>query len=187
MLVFLLMFRMINARTMKIAQPYIFIDFEASSLSADSYPIELAWADPSQATASLQSFIIRPQQEWLDWSPDSQAIHGMSRSYIQQYGESAARVYEQFERSVAGCQICSDAPAWDQHWLDRLASVIPIKAPPVQHINDVLIKMMPTRASEWEGLLEEARQYAHMLCPATHRAAQDVSYLCKQFEFIARL
>ena len=42
----------------------VFLDFEASSLSKDSYPIEVGWAGEDGST---EAHLIRPAPDWTDW------------------------------------------------------------------------------------------------------------------------
>jgi len=51
------------------------LDFEASSLSDTSYPISAGLAIDDQA----YYWIIKPEPEWIDWSLESQAVHGLKR------------------------------------------------------------------------------------------------------------
>ncbi len=56
------------------------LDFEASSLSQKSWPIEigLAWLDGGEV--QTWSTLIRPEQDWnlSDWAPQSAAVHGIT-------------------------------------------------------------------------------------------------------------
>ena len=49
----------------------VFLDFEASSLSDDSYPIEVGWVFEDGRT---EAHLIRPAPAWTDWDPAAEAI-----------------------------------------------------------------------------------------------------------------
>lgn len=57
-----------------------FLDFEASSLDAEGWPIEvgLSWIDESQEIQTFNT-LIRPAPEWPEhaWSPASAAVRGI--------------------------------------------------------------------------------------------------------------
>jgi hypothetical protein len=70
----------------KLNDELLFIDFEASSLNPDSYPIEVAW---SNYNGTRESHLINPYsvEGWRDWSTSSQSIHGLSRSRLVRDGK----------------------------------------------------------------------------------------------------
>lgn len=99
----------------------IFIDFEASSLSYSSWPIEvgLAWLEDRRVV--VESKLIKPRAEWsiADWDPKSERVHGISRNELE-HAESADDVADWLVETVAGSPLVSDAPEFDQRWLSRL-------------------------------------------------------------------
>lgn len=100
----------------------IFLDFEASSLMRGSFPIEVGWALPN---GDVEAHLIVPAVGWTEWSPKSEAIHGLSLDYLIREGrpvaEVAARVLEVF--SAPDAIVASDNPRWEQMWLNRLMRV----------------------------------------------------------------
>jgi hypothetical protein len=62
-----------------------FLDVEASSLSMDSYPIEIAWSDHC---GGIESHLINPYgiKEWIDWDYNAQQMHGINRKQCQEEG-----------------------------------------------------------------------------------------------------
>jgi hypothetical protein len=93
------------------------LDFEASSLSDTSYPITAGLV----LSGHVYYWIIKPEPEWIDWSLQSQAIHGLKRSYIEEYGVPAHQVYAEMIDKLVGYQVIySDAPEWESLWLRRL-------------------------------------------------------------------
>ena len=94
----------------------VFLDFEASSLSRHSYPIEVAWVFED---GSGESHLIRPAAAWTDWSGAAEAIHGISRSTLQQ-GEPVGDVAERMIEALTGHDLYASAPSWDGKWLSAL-------------------------------------------------------------------
>ncbi|MEX5600408.1 exonuclease domain-containing protein [Pseudophaeobacter sp. C1-32P7] len=103
----------------------VFIDFEASSLSPASWPIEVGIARVDQGKVLVDSKLIRPHQTWSmsEWHEDSAAIHGISLDELAD-AEPAEDVARWLADGIAGELVLSDAPEFDQRWLDRLMSVV---------------------------------------------------------------
>lgn len=97
----------------------IFIDIEASSLGAASYPIEIAWSTPD---GKIETHMISPYhiEHWTDWDPAAQTVHGLSRRYLAEYGEDPKFVAGRVQAVLAGLQVYTDAPEYDQGWLEVL-------------------------------------------------------------------
>lgn len=73
----------------------VFIDFEASSLSDRSYPVEVAWVFQDGRS---ESHLIAPAPEWTDWDERAEAIHGIGRGMLvaedEWHDDVAARIIE---------------------------------------------------------------------------------------------
>ena len=104
----------------------IFIDLEASSLSDDSWPIEVgfAWLDGEEKLRGA-SKLIRPHASWAKsaWSEKSAKIHKIPRSELET-AERAEDVAFWVIDFVGDAQLLSDAPKFDGHWLQRLLATI---------------------------------------------------------------
>lgn len=94
-----------------------FLDFEASSLSKKSYPIEVAWV---LEDGSSQSFLIRPAPDWSDWDMEAEAIHHISRTSLLAEGVPHAEVAQRMVAALSGHDLCASAPSWDGKWLSTL-------------------------------------------------------------------
>jgi hypothetical protein len=96
----------------------VFLDFEASSLDHKSSPIEVGWCD---AAGHGQAHLIR-LPEWASWDNNSEKVHGITREMLAAEGKPvdvvARRAHAVLEPSKA--VVFSDAPDYDQHWLDVL-------------------------------------------------------------------
>jgi hypothetical protein len=92
-----------------------FVDFEASGIAPDSYPIEIAVVS---ADAEYQS-LIRPARYWTHWSFDAQDMHQISRDHLLADGLDPGRVTAELNKLFKGARLCSDSPQ-DVFWLDTL-------------------------------------------------------------------
>lgn len=94
-----------------------FIDFEASSLARDSYPIEVGWVFED---GRGESHLIRPLPAWTDWDPRAAAIHGISRSTLETVGLDVDVVAHRLLDSLLGHAVHASSPSWDGKWLSVL-------------------------------------------------------------------
>lgn len=102
-------------------EQFAILDFEASSLSPESWPIEigLSWLDYNQVRT--WSSLIRPAPTWdlNDWSIQSAAVHGIPFSELAG-APSPAEVAEGLFDALRHRRLVSDAAEFEAHWLARL-------------------------------------------------------------------
>jgi len=162
-------------------QSMYIIDFEASGLSKESYPIEVAWGDGRHP---VTSFLLNPERmnDWTDWDPRSSEFHGIPRDKLIKKGEDPKRVAEIMVKELAGKTLYSDEPRYDNMWKDRLLKdsgydpgLIRIKN--LKYFLDKMIKATSPKM-KFTDLLEEFSAKTDI----PHRAGADVSWL---FEFVA--
>lgn len=104
-------------------RPSFFIDFEASGIAPDSYPIEVAVVSSETSFSSL----IKPARYWTHWSFDAQDMHGLSQDYLREQGDTPGAWARHMNQLFSGQVLCSDSPQ-DGFWLDVLyeaADLIP--------------------------------------------------------------
>lgn len=145
----------------------LFLDIEASSLAADSWPIEvgLAWLNGNGAAST--SWLIRPHRSWSRsaWTEESAAVHGLRLEDLRQ-APSAVEVAGEVAGRIAGRVLVSDAPEFDARWLGRLLALAPSARPPDMIDFDALVRwrLPPTaRDAAWAALEG----------PIPHRAGPD--------------
>jgi hypothetical protein len=95
----------------------VFIDFEASSLGKESYPIEVGWVFEDGCCENMR---IRPPAEWTDWDPRSEAIHGIARATLLAEGLPVEAVAHRLLSALGGHAVYASAPSWDGKWLSQL-------------------------------------------------------------------
>ncbi|BCO31154.1 hypothetical protein TspCOW1_12570 [Thiohalobacter sp. COW1] len=103
-----------------------FLDFEASSLGVNSYPIQVAWSLPD---GQIECWLISPAgiPEWDDWDPNAEAIHQIRREQLLEHGQPPARVAARMNDQLTGQTLYVGA-ACDNDWCQALfeaAELIP--------------------------------------------------------------
>jgi DNA polymerase III subunit epsilon len=160
----------------------MFIDFEASSLSDESWPIEigLAWFDENQKIRSAAR-LIRPDPSWDrdDWADKSAEIHKIPFSELKK-AEPARDVARWAAQHIGFNRLFSDAPSFDGFWMRRLMDTI-------SQGEDFEIFSLHEEAYEvFEGpafsMFHKARANAH----APHRADADAAGLAQAWRAAVR-
>ncbi|MBJ3764375.1 hypothetical protein ILP92_16665 [Maribius pontilimi] len=157
----------------------IFMDFEASSLASDSWPIEigLSWIDPDGTVHSVGK-LIRPDPAWQEtaWSEQSADVHRIPRSDLDD-ADPAEEVARWAIDTIGDARLIADAPEFDQRWLDRLLSTSP--NPPTLPIYDF-------HQAAWTAFTKDGNPISAALDAVyekrerrrtVHRAAQDAADL----------
>jgi hypothetical protein len=104
-------------RSPRISRMQAFLDFEASSLSKQSYPIEVAWVF---ADGRSESWLIRPAPDWQDWDERAEAIHQIPRHTLLRDGAPHDLVARRMVEALSGHELFASAPSWDGKWLSVL-------------------------------------------------------------------
>lgn len=109
-----------------ISWPFAVIDFEASALDEQSYPIEVGVAlwDGPIAPVRTWSSLIEPAPPWVRdgvWFEAAQRIHGISPTDLVG-APRPATVLTALNAMLRNAQTAiSDNPKWEDQWLRRLA------------------------------------------------------------------
>ena len=113
-----------------------FVDFEASSLAPDSWPIEVGLSWISDGQVETWSSLIRPHGLWSRdaWHEESEEVHGISLEDLSD-APFAADVAQEFLKRCEGFHLVSDAPRFDRFWMKQLLDVI--DAEPLPRISDL--------------------------------------------------
>lgn len=101
------------------------IDFEASSLGAHSYPIELGWTNGP----NVRSVLIKPIAGWTDWDDYAETkIHHISRAHLEAEGVSPAEALQMINDDFGSGILWCDGGKYDAWWLTRLEEGAGFKA-----------------------------------------------------------
>ncbi|HEY4031575.1 MAG TPA: hypothetical protein VGM25_14615 [Caulobacteraceae bacterium] len=159
----------------------IFLDFEASSLSKDSYPIEVGWAGED---GGEETHLIRPAPDWTDWDASAEAIHHIGRDQLLAEGEPHEQVARRMLEVLGPHDVYATAPSWDGMWLSKLlrAAGLPRHALRLHEADEAhvggVVEVLgadpadPFARAEALDLLFEARARLQAAPPA-HRALAD--------------
>ena len=159
----------------------VFLDFEASSLAKQGYPIEVAWIFED---GTSEAHLIRPAPGWDDWDSRAEAIHHIPRETLLRDGTPHDEVARRMVDRLAGHDLTASAPSWDGKWLSTLlrAADLPRHALRLRATEDVqreavraiLHGRLPADEVDAKAvtLVAQVRTEARMLPPA-HRALAD--------------
>lgn len=146
-------------------RPSFFIDFEASGIAPDSYPIEVAVVSSDISFSSL----IKPARYWTHWSFDAQDMHGLCQDQLYQLGDPADLVAKHMNQLFAGQVLCSDSPQ-DGFWFDVLYEAADLM--PTFELQPLEVFVGREAASEICRLLPTSKH---------HRAHQDATALMNAY------
>jgi hypothetical protein len=158
-----------------------FLDFEASSLSKRSYPIEVAWVFEDGAS---EAHLIRPAPGWTEWDEGAASIHHIDRALLEREGAAHDWVARRMVETLTGHDLRASAPSWDGKWLSVLlrAAGLPRHALRLSDSDDAHLeaaKAMLRGAVPEEDLDEMAGNFAALAeireagHPPAHRALPD--------------
>jgi hypothetical protein len=156
-----------------------FIDFEASSLTFASYPIEVGWVLEDGVG---ESHLIQPVPSWNDWDLESAAMHGITREMLAADGVPAADVARRLHQVLASHDVYTDAPTADQIWLTTLMRTAGLLPMPLRHIYDSYkvifrpaIKLLPhtVASSLAQSVVMQAEREIEATGGVRHRAEPD--------------
>lgn len=99
------------------AKPLAFLDFEASGLHPDSYPLKVSICTLDDE--DTYETLIKPATYWNHWSFDAQDLHGIERDSLIREGRSPESVAADLNRLFAGKTLIADANE-DAFWMDVL-------------------------------------------------------------------
>ena len=173
----------------------IFLDFEASSLSKDSYPIEVGWTGED---GSAENHLIRPAPGWSDWDATAEAVHRITHEQLVADGEPHRQVARRALEALKPHEVFVSAPSWDGKWMSVLlrAAGIPRHALKLGDSDEAFraaaVEGLRGRipGAELEGvsvrLISEARRTVTP-GPAAHRALADAKAELEIWREVRRL
>ena len=165
-----------------------FLDVEASSLEANSYPIEVAWSDH---LGNIESHLINPYavDSWTDWDYEAQKVHGISRKICREHGVHPIWLCGKMDHLIAlNESIYADGGSFDEHWIDQLYGAGSGRGFPkfkIASSDSIMIqelRKMEKSVTKRLDLFEELKLEARSIVGERHRARVDVQYLIELFK-----
>ena len=95
----------------------VFLDFEASSLGRNGFPIEVGWVAEN---GSEESHLIRPAPGWEEWENSAERVHGIPLELLLREGTPYDVVARRMLQALEGHALYASAPSWDGQWLSKL-------------------------------------------------------------------
>jgi hypothetical protein len=99
-------------------QSFWILDFEASGLSKESYPIEVGLSNGEVNFGSL----IKPLPDWKHWCEKAESIHNIKREFLLTEGEQAFAIANRLNNLIQYDEVYCDSLEWDGFWLNVLFS-----------------------------------------------------------------
>ena len=150
----------------------IFLDFEASSLAADSWPIEIGLSWIESGAVQTWSSLICPRSTWVSsgWSPKSARVHRIPREELDDApaADIVARVAMEV---IGGRTLICDAPEFDGAWWSRLTEGMEVGDLRLMDFGKAAADTFDDTTLDWvyEGL--ERRHAPHRAGPDSARLA----------------
>ncbi|MEO8488231.1 hypothetical protein [Pseudomonas sp.] len=151
--------------------PQWLVDFEASGIAPDSYPIEIAVV----SSAGQYQALIRPCRYWTYWSWDAQDIHGIAKDILLIDGLEPSLIAAELNVRFDGAKLCSDSPQ-DVFWLDTLYEAAGVEPS---------FALLPLEC--FVGRVAAGEIYRMMPASRAHRALPDeAALMATTLEYLAR-
>ncbi|WP_448327665.1 3'-5' exonuclease [Sulfitobacter sp. M13] len=152
---------------------FAILDFEASSLSDDSWPIEVALSWLDVGGVHTWSSLICPAPDWslAEWSPQSAAVHNIPLSDLKS-APSVSDVMQAFSKVLGARRLLSDAPEFEKRWLIKLFRADGRdEIPPVGDYHEISSKLYSGYALDMLYETLERRAAPHRAGPDSARLA----------------
>jgi hypothetical protein len=156
---------------------YLFIDVEASSLYADSFPIEVGWTTYDLRSESM---LLKPHATWTleAWSQASERIHGTPYAVLHRQGVDIAIAAQRLNEVTRDKTVLSDNPEFDGSWLRQLYHDAGVEqaftlndASQLERMAALLSRLAPDDAQSLQEHVKAAYPYPHRAAPDSRRAA----------------
>ncbi len=143
----------------------IIIDIEASGFGSASYPIEVGLVT---AGGQRHSMLIKPASDWTHWEASAEAVHGISREILQEYGKPVREVAQALNDLLAGKSTYSDGWVVDKPWIMTLfqsaGMAMQFRLSPLEQL------MTEAQTERWDAVKQEVLdEYRE----SRHRASYD--------------
>lgn len=138
----------------------VFIDFEASSLDQESWPIEVGYAT---TCGREDDFLLQRQAGWplAAWRSAAERLHGVSLADLAEDGIAPQAALARLA-PLRHALVVSDAAAFDNHWLTMIAEAADQPAPFTVRDWDMVLPSL-TRAERdvfmWRARASELRRH----------------------------
>ncbi|MBS3754201.1 MAG: hypothetical protein KGY56_00710 [Desulfobacterales bacterium] len=164
----------------------IIIDFEASSLRKNSYPIEVAWGEHPE---TIRSFLLNPDYMagWTDWNPKSYEYHRISPEILRREGIDPRLAAEKMIQELAGRNVYSDEPRYDTRWKNRLLADSGFDTSLIRILDlNLYLNQIISKASGCKTLGDYICDFSCSRQVRRHRAGEDVFWLLEFTAYVRK-
>ena len=99
------------------------IDFDASGLDEESYPISVGLYNGEKSFYLL----IKPDSSWQHWDNKAELIHKLTRQKLNTEGATIYNVASTLNNILNNETVYCDALDWDSFWCQRLFNTAEVK------------------------------------------------------------
>jgi len=152
-----------------------YIDFEASSLSLESWPIEIGIAWIEGAGVQSWSTLIRPDPSWdlEDWSAQSAKVHNIPYEDVMAAPRALDVALEVRDR-LQGKTPVSDNPEFEMRWMKKLLALTNDQSPEFLDYDQIAHSACNGYPSALDRVYERLERTR-----VPHRAEKDAERLAK--------
>ena len=147
------------------------IDVEASGFGPDSYPIEVGLA---LSNGIRYCRLIKPHESWTSWCEEAEAVHGITREVLSEYGGDVTTVANELNTLLQDKIVYCDGWVVDEPWIIKLYGAANIV--PRFKMYDIVTLLDETSAENWHHLKNEVEGAFEL---KRHRASND-AYVIQQ-------
>lgn len=141
------------------------IDIEASGFGSHSYPIEVGVA---LGSGEKYCSLVLPPIDWVHWDENAVAVHGISRSILETYGNPIEEIAHKLNELLRDDVAYSDGWEVDNPWLWKLFYNAGI--PKLFRFSTLEMILSQGQMAQWHEVKEEV---IDTLDYVRHRASQD--------------
>ncbi len=168
----------------------LFMDFEASGLGKQSYPIQVAWSAHDGTVSECWFIEPSPDYGWAleeGWDAAAERVHGIPFATLREQGKTATHIAVRMNEQLVGQTLYVDGGAFDQVWCEQLFAAAGLEQRFL--IGDywqLILEMLPpsqTRQSGWQYALQDLawKQVQLKGGGRRHLADTDVRYLVELY------
>ncbi len=145
-------------------------------MNFDSYPIEVALVKGG----INKSWLIKPESNWTYWSVQAESLHGIKRETLLQEGIDAGIVVDEINAFLADeFVVYSDAPQWDDDWINILYFAVgKTKSFYVHSVYELMSEQEKLSFESYRQQFVEAKEFN------LHRAKDDALMLSKAYRLL---
>lgn len=168
----------------------LFMDFEASGLGQQSYPIQVAWSAADGMVSECWFIEPAADHKWAleeGWDAAAERLHGIVFATLREQGKPAAWVAARMNEQLAEQTVYVDGGAFDRVWCEQLFAAAGMEQRfRIGDYWDLILELLPpsqTRQAGWQYAFQDVawRRVQQQFGGRRHHADTDVRYLVELY------